>query len=140
MTPEMLKLWRFSKVKVFSLVLIHVFDFDVFEFSAAILEKGLFNHYWESSTYLQRFHVLGQVFDLLPQRFLFSHGSELFLCLSLQHFLHLLGAVQHLVKLLLLFLFVCLVLCEGVLKLPFFLLQFTDLDAKSVLFFVVTVL
>ena len=41
MTPEMLKLCRFSKVKVLFLVLVYVFDFDLFEFSAAILEKGL---------------------------------------------------------------------------------------------------
>ena len=40
-TPEMLKLCRFTKVKVFFLVLVYVFNFDLFEFSAAILEKGL---------------------------------------------------------------------------------------------------
>ena len=37
----MLKLCRFTKVKVFFLVLVSVFNFDLFEFSAAILEKGL---------------------------------------------------------------------------------------------------
>ena len=41
-TPEMLKLCRVTKVKVFFLVLVYVFNFDLFEFSAAILEKGLF--------------------------------------------------------------------------------------------------
>ena len=41
-TPEMLKLCSFTWVKVFFLVLIYVFNFDLFEFSAAILEKGLF--------------------------------------------------------------------------------------------------
>ena len=43
-TPEMLNfadLCRVTKVKVIFLVLVYVFDFDVFEFSAAILEKGL---------------------------------------------------------------------------------------------------
>ena len=40
-TPEMLKLCRVTKVKVFFLVLVYVFNFDLFEFSAAILEKGL---------------------------------------------------------------------------------------------------
>ena len=30
------------KVKVFFLVQVYVFNFDLFEFSAAILEKGLF--------------------------------------------------------------------------------------------------
>ena len=40
-TPEMLKLGRVTKVKVFFLVLVYLFNFDVFEFSAAILEKGL---------------------------------------------------------------------------------------------------
>ena len=37
----MLKLCRVTKVKVIFLVLVHVFNFDLFEFSAAILEKGL---------------------------------------------------------------------------------------------------
>ena len=36
------KLCRVTKVKVFFLVLVYVFNFDLFEFSAAILEKGLF--------------------------------------------------------------------------------------------------
>ena len=38
----MLKLGRITKVKVFFLVLVDAFNFDLFEFSAAILEKGLF--------------------------------------------------------------------------------------------------
>ena len=38
----MLKLCRVTKVKVFFLVLVHVCNFNLFEFSAAILEKGLF--------------------------------------------------------------------------------------------------
>ena len=37
----MLKLGRATKVKVLFLVLIFVFNFDLFKFSAAILEKGL---------------------------------------------------------------------------------------------------
>ena len=40
-TPEMLKLGRVTKVKVFFLVLVYVFNIDLFESSAAILEKGL---------------------------------------------------------------------------------------------------
>ena len=36
-----LKLCRVTKVKVFFLVLVYVFNFDLFEFLAAILEKGL---------------------------------------------------------------------------------------------------
>ena len=39
----MLKLGRITKVKVLFLVLVFVFNFDLFKFSAAILEKGLFN-------------------------------------------------------------------------------------------------
>ena len=39
--PEMLKLYRVTKVKVFFLVLVYVFNFDLCEFSAVILEKGL---------------------------------------------------------------------------------------------------
>ena len=38
---EMLKLGRVTKVKMLSLVLVYVFNFDLFKFSAAILEKGL---------------------------------------------------------------------------------------------------
>ena len=37
----MLQLGRVTKVKVLFLVLVYVFNFDLFEFSAAILEKGL---------------------------------------------------------------------------------------------------
>ena len=37
----MLKLYRVTKVKVFVVVLAYVFNFDLLEFSAAILEKGL---------------------------------------------------------------------------------------------------
>ena len=36
----MLKLGRVTKVKVLFLVLVYVFNFDLFEFSAAILEKS----------------------------------------------------------------------------------------------------
>ena len=38
----MLKLGRVSKFKMLFLVLVLVFNFDLFKFSAAILEKGLF--------------------------------------------------------------------------------------------------
>ena len=38
----MLKLCRITKLKVFFPVLVYVFNFALFEFSAAILEKGLF--------------------------------------------------------------------------------------------------
>ena len=44
----MLKLCRFTKVKVFFLVLVYVFNFDLFEFLAAILDKGLFFRYHEN--------------------------------------------------------------------------------------------
>ena len=37
----MLKLGRVTKVEVLFLVLVYVFNFDLFEYSAAILEKGL---------------------------------------------------------------------------------------------------
>ena len=37
----MLKLYRITKLKVFFPVLVYVFNFDLFEFLAAILEKGL---------------------------------------------------------------------------------------------------
>ena len=37
----MLKLGRVTKVKEFFLVLVYVFNIDLFEFSVAILEKGV---------------------------------------------------------------------------------------------------
>ena len=37
----MLNLCRVTKVKVLFLVLVYVFNFNLYEFSAAILEKGL---------------------------------------------------------------------------------------------------
>ena len=40
----MLKLCWVTKVKVLFLVLAYVFNFNLFEFSAAILEKGLFSY------------------------------------------------------------------------------------------------
>ena len=43
--PEMLKLCRVTKLNVFFPVLVYVFNFDLFEFSAAILEKGLLSWY-----------------------------------------------------------------------------------------------
>ena len=39
--PDMLKLCRVTKVKVLFLALVYVFNFHLFKFSAAILEKGL---------------------------------------------------------------------------------------------------
>ena len=42
-TPDMLKLCRVTKVKVLFLVLVYVFNFNLFEFSPAILEKVLLN-------------------------------------------------------------------------------------------------
>ena len=40
-TPDMLNLCRVTKVKVLFLVPVYVFRFNLFEFSAAILEMGL---------------------------------------------------------------------------------------------------
>ena len=45
----MLKLGRVTKVKVLFLVLVFVFNFDLFKFSAAILEKGLLCTYQRPS-------------------------------------------------------------------------------------------
>ena len=42
MSPEMLKLGRVAKFKMLFLVLVFAFNFDLFKFLAAILEKGLF--------------------------------------------------------------------------------------------------
>ena len=39
----MLKFGRVAKFKMLFLVLVFVFNFDLFKFSAAILEKGLFH-------------------------------------------------------------------------------------------------
>ena len=40
-SPEMPNAGKVTKVKVLFLVLVFVFNFDLFKFSAAILEKGL---------------------------------------------------------------------------------------------------
>ena len=40
-TPEMLELCRVTKVKVFFVALVYVFNFNLFKISAAILEKAL---------------------------------------------------------------------------------------------------
>ena len=48
----MLKLCRVTKVKVFFVVLVYVFSFDFFEFSAAILEKGLLTSVFHASVLL----------------------------------------------------------------------------------------
>ena len=40
-TPDMLKLCRVTKGKVLFLVLVYIFNFNLFEFLAAFLEKGL---------------------------------------------------------------------------------------------------
>ena len=49
---EMLKPGRVTKVKVLFLVLVFVFNFDLFKFSAAILEKGLFQDYISALSFL----------------------------------------------------------------------------------------
>ena len=41
-TPDMLKLCRVTKVKGLFVVLVYIFIFNLFEFLATILEKGLF--------------------------------------------------------------------------------------------------
>ena len=40
-TPDMLKLYRVTKVRVLFLFLVSAFNFNLLDFSAAILEKGL---------------------------------------------------------------------------------------------------
>ena len=40
----MLKLGRVTKVKVLFQVLVYILNFNLFEFSAAILEKGVLSH------------------------------------------------------------------------------------------------
>ena len=50
----MLKLCRVTKVKVFFLVLVYVFNFDLFEISAAILEKSLLERRSLKKSGLQR--------------------------------------------------------------------------------------
>ena len=49
----MLKLCRVTKVKVLFLMLIYIFNFNLFEFSAAILKKGLFSAYVQHAMYTE---------------------------------------------------------------------------------------
>ena len=53
----MLKLGRVTKFKMLFLVLVFVFNFDLFKFSAAILKEGLFKVILENLT-IQRKHSL----------------------------------------------------------------------------------
>ena len=73
----MLKLGRFTKVRVLFQVLVFVFNFDLFKFSAAILEKGLLN----SS---HRLSLIG--FDRV--RFLNVHVSDVHVHVHLHLHLH----------------------------------------------------
>ena len=58
----MLKLGRIAKVIVLFLVLVFVFNFDLFKFSAAILEKGLFaSKYKQGNVQVRR--ILGNYQD-----------------------------------------------------------------------------
>ena len=58
-TPEMLKLCRVTKVKIFLLVLGYVYKFDLFEFSAAILEKGLLLQVKKNLVCVNRGRIIG---------------------------------------------------------------------------------
>ena len=53
----MLKRCRVTKVKVLVLMLVYVFNFNLLEFSAAILEKGLF-----------QIHVVSELWVSIMQR------------------------------------------------------------------------
>ena len=61
----MVKLGRVTKVKVLFLVLVFVFNFDLFKFSAAILEKGLLRsgqqRYEQVKGHTERFNNFGTV-------------------------------------------------------------------------------
>ena len=74
-TPNVLKLCRFTNVKVLFLVLLYVFNFDLFEFSAAILEKGLLSLVEGSLKYPK--YPLPKLSSLFPKVFscVISSGS-----------------------------------------------------------------
>ena len=89
----MLTLCRVTKVKVFFLVLVYVFNFDLFEFSATILEKGLlddgiyaklciFNRPVQKERNLPRF-LIHAVCNLS-----FYHSSELKVILKQERFVY----------------------------------------------------
>ena len=63
----MLKLWRVTKVKVLFLFQVSVFNFNLFEFSATILEKGLFRFLIKWSAFLLpcNLHALFEVVFLI---------------------------------------------------------------------------
>ena len=59
-TNACLKLCRVTKVKVLFLVLVYVFNFNLFEFWAAILEKGPLQSSFAYSRYINsRFVIVG---------------------------------------------------------------------------------
>ena len=55
----MLKLCRVTKVRIFLLVLGYVYKFDLFEFSAAILEKGLLLQVKKNLVCVNRGRIIG---------------------------------------------------------------------------------
>ena len=63
----MLKLCRVTRVKVFFLVLVYVCNFDLFEFSAAILEKGLLSadSPWTETLYIVYIMFMPSVTNIL---------------------------------------------------------------------------
>ena len=63
----MLKSGRVTKVKVFFPVLVHVFNIDLFEFSAAILEKGLFFQFLFSKSWAPHAILMIQRTNLVPR-------------------------------------------------------------------------
>ena len=58
----MLRLGRVTEVKVLFLVMIFVFNFDLFKFSAAILEKGLFKLFFEEKNLFPKVSKITQKF------------------------------------------------------------------------------
>ena len=88
----MLKLCRVTKVKLFFLVLVYVFNCDLFEFSAAILEKGLLK---DRKNMMKVQTTISCPDEVEPDVFLFFTKNPKILIQSIiKHWLHGLFAAQ----------------------------------------------
>ena len=82
-TPEMLKLGRVTKVKVFFLVLVYVFNIDQFEFSGAILEKALITRQEFQNVQMSRFNLnqfaRSDIVSINIKHFIYFRDSSVYL-------------------------------------------------------------
>ena len=73
----MLKLGRVAQFKMLFLVLVFVFNFDLFKFSAAILEKGLLSSRFTDTGYQPTVYFHCHSYMIIADIVLCSNNTEL---------------------------------------------------------------